>query len=145
MKPVNYEIFELLKRISDTMEKCANSDLQSKDITSSQLKILFTLFDTPDGCMQLKELEHRFGVAQSTAAGIVQRLEKKEFVKSISDKDDKRIKIVGITDSGRNVCMVAIKAMNKNHERILNGFSEDEKKLLEALLRKIVGNFEKTA
>lgn len=126
------------------MEKKANSDLQSNDITASQLKMLLAVVHSEGsyekGEMPLKELERRFGVAQSTAAGIIQRLEKKKLVESVTDKDDKRIKIVRITDSGRNICSHVMNSMDENHKRILKGFSKEEKQAFRDMLQKMINN-----
>lgn len=48
----------------------------------------------------MKELERYFGVAQSTIAGVVSRLEQKGFVEAFGDAADKRIKVVHITPAG---------------------------------------------
>lgn len=150
MESEEFQIFELLKRISDAMEKNANSDLRSSDITASQLKLLFAVLSSEcsrdnfreKGQLSLKELERRFGVAQSTAAGIIQRLEKKKLVESVSDKEDKRVKIVRITDGGRKVCKKAAELMSEGHKQALNGFSDDEKRVFVGLLRKMLSNLE---
>lgn len=87
MEADNFHIFELFKRINDTIEKNANSNLQANDITLSQMKMLFAILHKDDfphnDCMPLKELERHFGVAQSTAAGIIQRLEKRGLLKAL--------------------------------------------------------------
>ena len=54
------------------IEKQGNSKLQSYGITVPQFKMLVALHLIPDGAATLKELEKYFGVAQSTAAGIVE-------------------------------------------------------------------------
>ncbi len=65
----------LFKQIHDELEKCLNNSLRSRDLTLAQVGILMELRYTPEKQMSLKELERRFHVAQSTAAGIVSRLE----------------------------------------------------------------------
>ena len=146
MEEEEFHIFELLKRISDTMEKKANSDLQSNGVTASQIKMLFAVQSSERseerGCLTLKELERRFGVAQSTAAGIIKRLEIKKLVESVDDGDDKRIKSVRITDSGREICINARNSMKKGHEKMLKGFTDEEKHNFINLLQKLLNNCE---
>lgn len=145
MKEEGFQIFELLKRISDTLEKRANSDLQSNGVTASQLKMLFAVLESErlekKGCITLKELERHFGVAQSTTAGIIKRLEIKKLVESV-DGDDKRIKSVRITDTGRNICGNAGNAMKKSHEKMLKDFTDEEKQIFKELLQKLLNNSE---
>lgn len=146
MEEEEFQIFETLKRISDTMEKRANSDLQSNGVTASQVKMLFAVLGSErlgeKGCLTFKELERRFGVAQSTAAGIIKRLEIKKLVESFNDGDDKRIKSVRITDSGREICRNARNAMKKGHETLLKGFTNEEKQIFNGLLQKFMNNIE---
>lgn len=146
MKEEGFQIFELLKRISDTLEKRANSDLQSNGVTASQLKMLFAVLESERlekrGCITLKELERHFGVAQSTAAGIIKRLEIKKLVESV-DGDDKRIKSVRITDTGRDICSNAGNAMKKSHDKMLKDFTDEEKLIFKKLLQKLLNNSEK--
>lgn len=146
MKEEEFHIFELLKRISDTLEKRANSELQSNGITASQVKMLFALLSSErfekKGCLTLKELERRFGIAQSTAAGIIKRLEIKKLVESFNGDDDKRVKSVRITESGREICRNARDNMKKGNKRMLKDFTNEEKKVFSSLLQKLMNNIE---
>lgn len=144
MEEDEFQIFELFKRISNTLEKKANSDLQSNGITASQLKMLFAVSNSEGsgekGSLTLKELERRFGVAQSTAAGIIKRLEAKKLVESVTDEEDKRIKVVRITDSGRKICSNARNSMREGHKQMLKGFTEKEKHDFKELLQRFLNN-----
>ena len=70
----------LLKQINDELLKNANNALRSQNITLAQLEVLDQLNQAPGGQYSLKELEQILHVAQSTAAGIISRLEQKGFV-----------------------------------------------------------------
>lgn len=146
MRINTFDIFELFKRINDTIEKNSNSNLQSNDITLSQLKMLFFIHhaeNAPEkGCMPLKELERRFGVAQSTAAGIIQRLEKKGLVESVADEDDKRVKLLRVTEKGKSICDSAKKGMDKLTENAVRDFTDEEKVCLKDLLQRLLNNLE---
>jgi len=146
MEADNFHIFELFKRINDTIEKNANSNLQSNDITLSQMKMLFYILHTENvperDRMPLKELERRFGVAQSTAAGIIQRLEKKELVESVAGAEDKRVKILRVTEKGKSTCKSAEKSMDEITAKAVTGFTDEEKNTLDLLLRKLLNNIE---
>ena len=60
-----------IKHIHDVMQRDSNNVLRAKDLTLVQVTVLLQLESAPNGEMQLKELEKRLQVAQSTAAGIV--------------------------------------------------------------------------
>ena len=75
----------LIKQINDSMRKQVNNHLRSCDLTMAQVGVLLELRKNTDQQMTLKELERSFRVAQSTAAGLVSRLEQKNFVESFGD------------------------------------------------------------
>ena len=72
----------LIKHIHDYLEKKANKELRDKDLTLMQVPILIELKHAVNGEMTMKEIEHRFHIAQSTTSGIVFRM-KKEVCKDI--------------------------------------------------------------
>ena len=94
----------LIKQLHDRLEKYANNDLRSRDLTMMQVSVLQVLKLAEGQKMTMKELEHYFQIAQSTVVGIVSRLEKKELVEAFGDSSDKRIKVVHITPSGEACC-----------------------------------------
>lgn len=129
-----------IKRINDLLEKRANNALRSSGLTLMQMAFLMTLQDAPEGQRTMKELEGHFGVAQSTVAGIVSRLEHKNLVESTRDSSDKRIKRVHITQKGETCCEES-KGHRKDVESVLlEGFSQEEKKQFAALLEKAEEN-----
>ncbi|MCC8168229.1 MAG: MarR family transcriptional regulator, partial [Clostridiales bacterium] len=96
----------------------------------------------PEGKATLKTLEKYFGVAQSTEAGIAVRLEKKELVTSYTDPDDRRIKIIVITNAGRKICEEAHSNMLNAEHRLLKGLNEEESGQFFALLEKVYNALE---
>lgn len=79
--------------------------------------------------MSLKELEQIQHVAQSTAAGIVSRLEQKGLLEALGDPEDKRIKKVRITAEGIERCKEAEQHMEQTEEYILSRLTETEQGL----------------
>ena len=125
------------KRIDNALEKEANSNLQALNLTMQQNRVLIQLAHAPEKTLSLKELEERFGAAQSTVAGLVARLEKKGLVEPLRDPSDKRVKLVKLTDEG--ACLHAISRQNvvDSEERLTALLSDEEKELLLACLRKV--------
>ncbi len=125
---------DLLKRISDRMEKRANDELGIYDVTSTQLRMLFCLSDQGENAVSLKAMERYFGVAQSTMAGVVLRMEKKKLINSFTDPADRRVKMIQITDAGRAICQAMEENRNRSEEFLLAGLNEEERKELHSLL-----------
>ncbi|MGM9615140.1 MAG: MarR family winged helix-turn-helix transcriptional regulator [Oscillospiraceae bacterium] len=132
----------LIKQIHDRLEKRSNNSLRAQDLTMMQVSVLMTLHDTENRQLSMKELERHFGVAQSTVAGIISRLEQKGFVEALGDVTDKRIKLVHITPAGEVCCAEAAHQMNEAEETLLRGLSAEERTLLNALLTRVAQNVE---
>ncbi|MDO4260519.1 MAG: MarR family transcriptional regulator [Eubacteriales bacterium] len=128
---------DLIKRISDIMEREGNQKMQALDITHAQMKMLLILYHTQDGSATLKELERYFHVAQSTTAGIAARLEKKRLLEGYGDPQDRRVKHVRITQEGRKLCLNAREIMEEGERRLLAGLDGQEQQQLKALLQKV--------
>lgn len=130
----------LIKQVHDGLEKQANNSLRSQDLTMSQVGVLMELRFSPEKQMALKELERRLHVAQSTAAGIVARLEQKGLVEGFGDANDRRIKLLRITPAGEEYCRIADRHMAAFEEALLAGLTEAERTTLVALLKRMAGN-----
>ena len=105
----------LIKQIHDGLEKQANNSLRAQDLTMSH-------------------------VAQSTAAGIVARLEQKGFVEGFGDASDRRIKMLRITPAGEACCRLADRRMAAFEEALLTGLTEAERDTFFSLLKRVAGN-----
>ena len=131
----------LIKKIHDEIEKQANALLRQQDLTLSQMNVLMELEAIPDHRLTLKELEGLLHVAQSTAAGIVVRLEQKGFVKSFTDENDRRVKKVAITPSGMECCKNAVSDVGRMETQLLSGLTEAEREQFRHLLEKVFKEF----
>ena len=127
----------LIKQIHDELEKNANNAMRAYGITMAQCHALKILESMPGKQMTLKELERMLRVAQSTAAGIVTRLEQKGLAEGFGDPDDRRIKMVRITPSGIDCCRYAEQDMRQNEENLLSGLTETEREIFLQLLKKV--------
>lgn len=127
----------LLKKINDELGKNANNALRDKGLTFSQICALLELANAPEGRLNLKELERRLHVAQSTAAGIVSRLERKALVQTVGDAEDRRIKVVMITPTGLDRVQEADMNRVQTEDRLLSGLTETEKNIFYSLLKKV--------
>lgn len=127
----------LIKQISDEMRKKANNAIRSYNITLAQLGALIELERAPDGQRSLKELEKLLHVAQSTAAGIIARLEQKGFVQGFEAMDDRRVKLVRITPDGQACVHNSLQKRNVAEEELLGGLTEAEHKQFYILLKKV--------
>ena len=130
----------LIKQIHDKLEKQANNALRQQGLTLMQVSVLLTLQSAEGKRCSMKELERFFGVAQSTVAGVVSRLEQKGLVTATGDPEDKRVKLVDITPTGEAYCGQAACHMEQAEETLLRGFSPEERAQLKGLLARVADN-----
>ena len=127
----------MIKQIHDCLEKDTNNTLRAQDLTMAQVGALIELRSAEEKQMPLKELERRLHVAQSTAAGIVVRLEQKGFLESFGSSDDRRIKMVRITAKGEDCCMDSDRGMEQAEQKLLHSLTQEEKTVFLDLLEKV--------
>lgn len=127
----------LIKQISDELRKRADNKMRSQDMTMAQTGALLALYHTPEKQLTMKQLEKALHVAQSTAAGIISRLEQKGLVDGCIDAEDKRIKLVRITQAGITRVMETEQEMVHAEETLLSELTETEREILYSLLKKV--------
>ena len=127
----------LIKQIHDAVRKHADNSLREKDLTLTQVRVLIELGDDNESAKPLKELERRFGVAQSTIAGIVDRLETKGFIAGFTDQDDNRVKLVKLTPEGGKFRETSIREIEKMERRLLSRLTEAEQHDFLRMLRMV--------
>ena len=127
----------LIKQIHDALEKQANNSLRADGLTMAQVGVLLMLDRAEHRQMPLKELEKALHVAQSTAAGIVSRLEQKGLVESFGDAEDRRVKVVRLSEAGAGCCRTADARMAEAERQLLSSLTEAERDIFILLLRKV--------
>jgi DNA-binding MarR family transcriptional regulator len=132
----------IIKQIHDALERVANKELKTKDLTVSQMHLLWALKNSESGSLTLKELEKSLRNSQPTTLGIAKRLEQKGFLKGGFDHADKRIKFVKLVPRGEEVCQNSHIHMDETEEKLLKGLTKGERILLSELLIKLYKNIE---
>jgi len=127
----------LIKQIHDEVRKNVNNAMRDLDMTMTQLEALMELDLAPENQCSFKELEQRLRLAQSTTAGIIARLEQKGFVESFGDSGDRRIKLVRLTQAGRERIAAAEQGKAEVEARLLSGLTETERDIFLVLLKKV--------
>ena len=127
----------LLKQIHDALEKQANNSLRADGLTMAQVGVLLMLDRAEHRQMPLKELEKALHVAQSTAAGIVARVERGGLVESFGDAEDRRVKVVRLSEAGAGCCRTADARMAEAERQLLSSLTEAERDIFILLLRKV--------
>ncbi len=133
--PASYGFY--FRCIHDSLLRHANRTLAAQNLTLSQMHILVALYHASGRTRTLKELEGVFHNAQSTVAGLVQRLEKKSLVTCAVSPADRRVKVVRLTDEGVRACLTAHAGALPVERLIASCMTPEEQTTLRTLLARV--------
>lgn len=129
-----------MKQIHDAIERRANNFLRQDDLTLTQVWVLLSLNYMENKTCCLKDMEKILNVAQSTCVGIINRLVQKGLIDCFTSANDKRIKIIRLTETGEKRCSAAEKSRTEIDNLLFRGLSEKEAEAFIKTLRKIYDN-----
>ena len=109
---------------------------ETAKITTSQFAVLTVLWEAPD--LSQKELARRSSMDMPTLNGLLKRLLAKNLVTISTSSEDKRFKVINLTDAGRRL---AEKLRARGHlvtQRVLHPLSDNDQKTLGELLTRLI-------
>ncbi|MDE6687640.1 MAG: MarR family transcriptional regulator [Lachnospiraceae bacterium] len=130
----------LFKQINMQIKKGIDRALMEYDLTTSQSRVLFFIYFREKDKTSMKDIEEHLKVTHPTVIGIVKRLEEKGFVTTASDPEDRRVKLVTITQKTTKMIKKLDQGKRKMDEKLLKGFTEQETKELRRMLSMIEDN-----
>lgn len=135
------DIGYLIKNINDKLKVKADADLKCYNLTLSQSRVLAFLGDKGGRATQ-KELEIHLEVSHPTVVGIVTRLERNGYLSCHLDANDKRNKIIELTDKAKSLDNEMKQRIFANEQKLLNSISEEDVEKLRQMLLTIYNNLE---
>lgn len=91
--------------------------------------------------LTMSEISTRINRDKSTTTVLVRKLEKEGFISSTPDTNDKRSRIVKLTEKGKQFNSITEDISHELMETFYKGFSKEEKEIFFQTLLKIQGNF----
>lgn len=128
----------LVKKTSLIFDKLSNQLLQPYDLTGSQFKILMVLYRFPAGSVRQTDIETKFSMTNPTVTGLVQKLEGKDLVKRMPHPEDKRSKVLVLTDRAIAMKEELLALADDLEQQMTRKLTDDEYDQLEKLLMKIL-------
>lgn len=129
----------LIRILEGSISQTMNGALARMELTSAQGRIMgFLAHRKEPPCP--KDVEETFQLSHPTVSGLLARLEKKDFIELRTDPQDKRCKRVYILPKGWECNENMYKTILENEERIVQGFSDEEKQLFWELLARACRN-----
>lgn len=130
-------IFIRLKHIQQKLERRGCEFLKEDNLTLVQGQVLEFLCAQENHCSTMKKLEKELGVAQSTCASLLYRLEKKGHITLEQDSKDKRIKWVYLTKMAEERAEYLGSLLNNLENEIFSNFTPVEQTAFVHLLDKL--------
>lgn len=90
-----------------------------------------------------KDIASSMGISPATIAVSLKKLEKGGYIKKVMDEGDNRLNQVTITDKGKKVVEQSKQIFETTDQRLFEGFTDEEKSTLSALLQKLEINMSK--
>lgn len=136
----NDKVAILMKKTALAIEKLSNHALTPYDLTHTQYKILMLLYRSQGQLLRQIDIETHFAMTNPTVTGILQNLEKKGLVERIANPDDKRSKLLRLTEKALSM-KTELYALGESLEtQVTANLSEEEIRQLIELLKKILVN-----
>ncbi len=129
----------LLRFLHSSMDRELTAALEKMELTSAQGHILgFAKLQKTPPCP--KDIEEAFHLSHPTVSGLLQRMEKKGFIEMRTDAKDRRCKRIYVLPKGQECTDTLYQTILATEEKLVQGFTEEERALFRSLLERAVTN-----
>lgn len=128
----------LIKRSSLVFDKLSNQLLSSYDLTGSQFNVLMILYKSPVGAVRQTDIEEKFSITNPTVTGLVQKLEVKDLVKRMPHPEDRRSKVLVLTDRAMAIKEELLALADSLEQQMTASLTAGECEQLASLLMKML-------
>jgi len=126
-------------KFKQTLSECFRK--QGLSITPEQFVVLDTLWD--DGAMSQQRLADIISKDKNSVTKLVDGLEKKQMLRRVPSKTDRRVNIIEVTDLANQIKAHATEVAIKSVNCILNGISDEDLQKVVEVFTKINCNIDK--
>jgi DNA-binding MarR family transcriptional regulator len=121
-------------------ERLLNED-DIQEFNGAQGRILYVLWQEDQ--LPIVELSKRTGLAKTTLTGMLDRMEIQGYVVRLHDLSDRRQLLIALTDKARSLKDGYRQVSDRMSELFYQGFSQEEIRVFENALRRILNNLTK--
>lgn len=129
----------LVKKATIEFDKMANPFFAEYDLSAAQFRIIKFLYAQPSKSTRIVDLEKQYSITHPTALGLVDQLEKKGYVKRIPNPNDKRGKLVSLTNKANSMKKELEKIGYNIEQQFTKNLTVQECEQLARLLNKLLG------
>lgn len=135
------EIMIMIGYVANAQEKNFRDYAAANGLTGKQADILLYLLYSGEEAVNQKSLEHRFKVSKSSITTMLNTLERNGFI--VRRRLDGRANAIACTEKAEKVKEGIAEAGVRRARLVFRNFSEEEKDSMDALLKKMLNNFQK--
>jgi DNA-binding MarR family transcriptional regulator len=132
----------LFKKINNRFTQIQNQNLKKNDVSFQQGALLMYLSKVTDHEVSQKEISEVLNIKHTSVIGLLERLEEKVLIERAVKPDNKRYRVITLTDKGRKTVSDIWVCICKTEQKIVGSMTEEEQNLLEMLLNKIYANMD---
>lgn len=134
---LNLKLLVVLTRTTQSIHKKGNKTIKDGGLTATQFAVLEMLYHKGD--LKICEIIEKSLSTGGNMTVVIDNLEKEDLVRRYQDSKDRRVNLVSITEKGRRLISDIFPNHLENINTIFNNLSEDEKRTLIELLKKLSG------
>ena len=129
----------LLRILHWCTDQTMTNALEQMELTASQGHIMGFLAHCKEPPCP-RDIEEEFHLSHPTVSGLLQRLEKKEFIQLKADDHDRRCKRIHVLPKGRQCMDNMHQVIQNNEKRLVDGFTEEEQAKFAEFLNRAISN-----
>ncbi|SHO53004.1 MarR family winged helix-turn-helix transcriptional regulator [Anaerocolumna xylanovorans] len=134
---VNIHTLRALNRCSQHVHRKELSIIKDSGLTASQFEVLEVLYDLGD--LRICDIIEKILATGGNMTVVIDNLAKDGLIQQCTDPQDKRVKLIRITDKGKSLMDDLIPRYLDNINSIFKELSESEKQSLREILVKLSG------
>lgn len=130
----------LFKQIHLAFEMQRTQNMKSMGLTPAQMDILLFLSMRQREEITQKDIETALRLSNPTVTGILNRMEEKDMIRRVRKEEDKRCRLVQMTDKSR-ICMESLRQdMEQEEERLTKGMTSQQTEEFRNMLKMVLTN-----
>ncbi|MDO5849694.1 MAG: MarR family transcriptional regulator [Methanobacteriaceae archaeon] len=133
-----YDFSNNMAKLNRSITSFVNEGLKQYNLTRSEVPYLMTLYKYESVTQEF--LSRYYDLNEGTITRALVRLEKKGFIKRVSNPNDKRKRMVSLTDEGLELALILIDYQKSIKEQVYYNFTDEEYEQLAKLLNKLFEN-----
>lgn len=122
MEPIK----KTVRQVSTQIDRERDQFAMTLGITGTQMSVIDFLSNQTENSASQNQIEHEFEIQRSTTTIMLQRMEKRELIRRVVNKNDKRQKKVQLTEKAEKLVKQIHQYMKNDDLALRKNFSEEE-------------------